>query len=198
MAPRVEARAPPPPFAAAAQSQGDAQAIPRHRRRFPPRSGSPGPPVPHCHRQPALPARHEDTIGPRRQVPKGQGIALLEVGFDAIVARRSVDHKMSLNGRIQQLTISSKHPNETQQLFCLLRNVQTVWRRCLRSLAGTIFLAPFCRLCRAVREGRSVHGMNASKLYVQARIQPASCTPSGHITRFHHTLQCILTACVSR
>ena len=61
-----------------------------------------------------------------RQVPKGQGIALLEVGFDAIVARRSVDHKMSLNGRIQQLTISSKHPNETQQLFCLLRNVQTV------------------------------------------------------------------------
>ena len=105
---------------------------------------------------------------------------------------------MRLNGRLQWSRVNSKHPNETQQLFCLLRNVEPVWRRCLRSLEGTVFLTPVCGLCRAVGEGRSVHGMHTAKLYVQARMQPASCMPSGHITRFHINLQCTITVCASR
>ena len=95
-------------------------------------------------------------------------MVLLEIGFDATVARRSVDPKMRLEGQIQRLTVSRKNPNEALQQFCLVRNVPHVWRRCLRSLAGTVFLTPVCRLCRAVGEGRSVHGMNTAKPYGQA------------------------------
>ena len=96
---------------------------------------------------------------------------------------------MSLNGWIQQLTISSKHPKRNAATVLLAAQRSNRLETLSQKSRRTIFLAPFCRLCRAVREGRSVHGMNASKLYVQARIQPVSCTPFGHITRFHHTLQ---------